>query len=83
RDLDLVLLDSGDLTSDWNMVLPSGPWREGKKALRRADAILLNVPQQREEEMFARLRARFALENKPVFSFHLETVGLKGMNGSA
>lgn len=82
RDLDLVLLDSRDLTRDWNMVLPSGPWREGKKALQRADAILLNIPQHREEEMFARLWARFNPEHRPVFSFHLETVGLKGLDGS-
>ena len=83
RDINLVLLDTRDLTRDWNMVLPSGPWREGKKALQRADAILLNVPPQREEEMFARLRARFAPKNRPVFSFHLETVGLKGLDGTA
>ncbi len=83
RDVDLVLLDTQDLIQDWNMVLPSGPWREGKKALERADAILLNVPPQREEEMFARLRARFEPEHRPVFSFHVETVGLKGLDGSA
>ena len=82
RDVDLVLLDTRDLVRDWNMVLPSGPWREGKKALERADAILLNVPPQREEEMFARLRARFEPEHRPVFSFHVETVGLKGLDGS-
>jgi tetraacyldisaccharide 4'-kinase len=83
RDLDLVLLSPQDLKEDWNSVLPSGPWREGKKALERADAFLLNVPPGREEEMFARLRAGFEPGRRPVFTFSMETVGLKGMDGSA
>jgi len=82
RDLDLVLLTPRDLKQDWNRVLPSGSWREGQQALRRADAFILHTPPGSEKGMFARLRSRLDLGNKPVFSVSLNPVGLLRPNGS-
>jgi tetraacyldisaccharide 4'-kinase len=82
RDLDLVLLTPSDLKRDWNRVLPSGPWREGKKGLRRASAFLIHAPPGTEEGMFARLRSRVAVGDTPVFSLHAAPVGLKRTDGS-
>jgi len=82
RDLDLVLLGPEDLKSDWNMVLPSGPWREGKSALKRADAFLVNSLPGREEEMFARLRSRGLPGNRPAFAFRQEAAGLRQPDGT-
>ena len=42
RDLDLVVLRPRDLGRDWNRVIPSGPWREGPKALKRASSLIIN-----------------------------------------
>ena len=82
RDINLVLLGPGDLERDWDMVLPSGPWREGEKALNRADAFVLNAAPQSQEAMLARIRTRVSLGNRPVFSVHPETVGLRRPDGT-
>ncbi|MCF8030064.1 MAG: tetraacyldisaccharide 4'-kinase [Desulfohalobiaceae bacterium] len=76
RDINLVLLGPRDLERNWDMVLPSGPWREGEKALNRADAFVLNAHPQSQEAMLARIRSRVSLGNRPVFSVHPEPAGL-------
>ncbi|MCF8085366.1 MAG: tetraacyldisaccharide 4'-kinase [Desulfohalobiaceae bacterium] len=83
RDLDLVLLTPRDLKQDWNRVLPSGPWREGKRALRRAGAFVVHTSPGTEAGVFARLRSRVLLGDRPVFSVYLEPKGLKRPDGSS
>lgn len=82
RDLNLVLLTPRDLKEDWNRVLPSGPWREGEKALRRADAFLISATPGSEEGAFAHLRSRIAPGDRPVFCMHVNAVGLTRPDGS-
>ncbi len=81
RDLDLVLLSPEDLRGEWNRVLPSGPWREGKKGLQRADAFLVSTLPGREEEALIRLRSRLPQNERPVFCVHLEAAGLRRLDG--
>jgi tetraacyldisaccharide 4'-kinase len=58
RDIDLVLLGS-DCTG-W--LLPSGPFREPKRALRRADLWLMTGAQNKWEQLIPQDRLRFAFQ---------------------
>lgn len=76
RDLDLVLLRPEDLGSQWDRVLPAGSWREGRHALRRADAFCIQAPAEQWPELRARFIDRLGALNKPLFSFALFTRGV-------
>jgi tetraacyldisaccharide 4'-kinase len=58
RDIDLLLLGS-DCTG-W--LLPSGPFREPKRAIRRADLLLMTGAQNKWEQLILQDRFRFAFQ---------------------
>ncbi|MCF8105558.1 MAG: tetraacyldisaccharide 4'-kinase, partial [Desulfohalobiaceae bacterium] len=72
RDLDLVLLRPKDLNKQWNRVIPSGSWREGAGALKRATAFVFNIPPQTFKELQPLILRRLGPLQKPVFSFELK-----------
>lgn len=76
RDLDIVLLRPDDLAGQWGAVLPSGRWREGTSALKRASVFGIKM----EPVAFERLRGlivkRLGRFQKPIFSFTYQPVGL-------
>lgn len=76
RDLDLVLLRPDDMLENWNRVLPAGTWREGKKALERADAFLMKADEQTLASLLPVIEKRLKPFNRPFFSFDLKPVGL-------
>lgn len=73
RDIDLVLLRPEDLDQEWNRVFPAGTWREGVRALDRADAFLIKCAPRDFEYLAPRLNDRLSGLGRPVFSFHLES----------
>ncbi|GAB6061092.1 tetraacyldisaccharide 4'-kinase [Desulfonatronum parangueonense] len=81
RDVNLALLLPQDLDQDWNRVLPSGPWREGPKALARADAFLIKLPDLDNFPTFARelVASRLSLFGKPIFFFAPSPKGLTNL----
>ncbi len=76
RHLNFVLFSPYDITDGWNRVLPSGTWREGKQALCRADAFLLNTFGRDIDILLPVLERRIFKFCKPVFIFYVETCGL-------
>jgi tetraacyldisaccharide 4'-kinase len=75
RNLDLVLLRPQDLERDWNLSIPAGSWREGKAALHRASAFLLNLEPARFRQLEDKLTDRLLPFCKPIFSFYLQIQG--------
>lgn len=75
RDLDLVLLRPADLYQGWNRVLPSGTWREGAGALKRASAFFINADPRTFKNLHPVVLRRLAALKKPIFSFHLQASG--------
>ncbi len=71
RDVNLVLLTLPDLESDWNRVVPSGPWREGPSALSRADAFLIKLPDLNmvTAKLREQISQRLGRYEKPIFFF--------------
>lgn len=71
RDVNLALLTLQDLDTDWNRVLPSGPWREGPSALARADAFLVKLPDPDmvTADLRKRITQRLGAHAKPIFFF--------------
>ncbi len=76
RDLNLVLLRARDLGEEWGKVIPAGSWREGPKALERADAFMLRATPQEVPGLEPLARRRLAPLGKPVFPFTLKPVSL-------
>lgn len=72
RDIDLVLLRPADLGHEWSAVLPSGSWREGADALRRADAFLVNAQPDEVDRLLPEIEARLSPLGRPVFCFSLQ-----------
>ena len=72
RDIDLVLIRPQDLNKDWNRVIPLGSWREGKTALKRASAFLINVDPDKFNELEKKLKRRLSIFSRPIFSFYLD-----------
>jgi tetraacyldisaccharide 4'-kinase len=68
RDLDLLLL--GADATGW--VLPSGPFREATRALRRADLFLITAARQKWREVISNRNG------SPIFEGALEPVSLVG-----
>ena len=75
RDLDLVLMRPRDLDAEWNRVIPSGPWREGPSALKRASAFVLNASPEEFRDLRPAITRRLGPLNKPIFSFCLRATG--------
>lgn len=71
RDLDLVLLLPEDLDADWNRVHPAGPWREGVKALARADVFLIKTAPGDVSWLKPLIQVRLAPFKTPCFSFSM------------
>ena len=71
RDVNLALLTLQDLDTDWNKVVPSGPWREGPSALSRADAFLIKLPDPGmvTPALRQRITTRLGDREKPIFFF--------------
>jgi len=82
RDLDLVLLLPDDVDQDWNKVVPSGPWREGTKALARADVFLIKADEQACIKLRPLIESRLKRFNKPYFFFSLEPCGLTDLSSN-
>jgi tetraacyldisaccharide 4'-kinase len=76
HDLDLVLLRPDDMLENWNRVIPAGTWREGKKALNRANAFLMKTDGQTLSSLLPVIEKRLKPFNRPFFSFDLKPVGL-------
>jgi tetraacyldisaccharide 4'-kinase len=76
RDMDLVLLSEHDLCTGWNRVLPRGTWREGKQALARADAFVVNVTGSSLDRLFPAALDRLQPFDRPVFFARLVPCGL-------
>jgi tetraacyldisaccharide 4'-kinase len=76
RDIDLVLLSEHDLCKGWNRVLPQGTWREGKQALERADAFVVNVTGSSLDHLFSAALARLQPLGRPIFFTRLVPIGL-------
>lgn len=71
RDLNLVLLIPADLDRDWGRTIPAGPWREGPRALARADAFLVKAEGREFELLRPLIIQRLAGLGKPCFGFAL------------
>lgn len=71
RDVNLALLTPQDLDTDWNRIVPSGPWREGFSALARADAFLIKLPDlgMINTPLRERITQRLGTYEKPIFFF--------------
>lgn len=71
RDVNLALLTLQDLDTDWNRVVPSGPWREGASALTRADAYLIKLPDlgMVNADLREQIGRRLGTYQKPTFFF--------------
>jgi tetraacyldisaccharide 4'-kinase len=76
RDMDLVLLSEHDLCTGWNRVLPRGTWREGKQALARADAFVVNVTGSSLDRLFPAALSRLQSFDRPIFFVRLVPFGL-------
>ncbi len=83
RDVDIVLLRPEDLASQWNAVLPSGPWREGKTALKRATIFGMKIEPLAFERLTPLIERRLGRYGKPIFSFSYKPAGLFGVEPSA
>ena len=77
RDIELVLLRPEDLESDWNRVIPSGPWREGAGALASASAFIVKADPGQFSSLESIAWQRLESFGKPLFSFSMEPVGLR------
>lgn len=75
RDLDLVLLRAQDLQEEWNRVIPSGSWREGTTALKRATAFCIKASPDAFRDLSPTIHRRLGPLHKPIFSFDLYPTG--------
>jgi tetraacyldisaccharide 4'-kinase len=81
RDFDMVLLTPEDIESGWNRVIPRGTWREGAKALNRADVFLIKCRPFLFDEMRDDIKKRLQKFKKPVFQFSLKPRALRRLGG--
>jgi tetraacyldisaccharide 4'-kinase len=80
RDMNILLLTPHDLGQGWDRVFPAGMWREGKKALTRADLFLVNTLGQGTREISALAEKRAIPAMGQVFFFSLEALGLEDLS---
>ncbi|MDL2209934.1 tetraacyldisaccharide 4'-kinase [Desulfovibrio sp. OttesenSCG-928-O18] len=76
RDLDIVLLKPEDLLDEWDRVIPSGTWREGKSALARAHAFCMKADPAVFSGIIPVAEKRLAAFGRPLFRFSLQPIGL-------
>ena len=76
RDINLLLFRPEDLSQNWNRVIPSGPWREGANALRRASALLFHADPERGHAMAQTVQDRIPQLGVPMFSYSYHTRGV-------
>lgn len=76
RDLDIVLLKPDDLLDGWDRVIPAGTWREGKKALSRADAFCMKLDAALLPSVLPVAEKRLKIFRRPLFFFDLLPTGL-------
>jgi len=77
RDVDLVLLRPADVGRDWNHVIPSGPWREGADALRRASALIVNSEPHTADNLMSAIQSRLRILQTPLFFCSYRVKGLR------
>jgi tetraacyldisaccharide 4'-kinase len=77
RDCDIVLLRPEDLAGQWNRVIPSGSWREGRSALKAASAFAVKLDADAFRALLPEAEARLAEYGKPLFSFTLAPFALR------
>ena len=71
RDINIVLMAEHDLLQGWNKVIPAGSWREGKKALKRADAFVVNGTGSSLDRLFPAANSRLKEFGCPIFFVRL------------
>ncbi|WP_457571762.1 tetraacyldisaccharide 4'-kinase [Desulfovulcanus sp.] len=71
RHLNLVLFSPDDLLNHWNKVIPAGPWREQKSALKRSDIFLINTWDRDKKTLATYAAQKLAPFNKPIFYFRI------------
>jgi tetraacyldisaccharide 4'-kinase len=76
RDINIVVLAEQDLDQGWNRVIPAGSWREGKKALARAHAFVVNVTGSSLDRLFPLAMDRLQSFGRPIFFARLVPTGL-------
>lgn len=79
RDLNLCLLTPADLVAGWGRVCPAGTWREGPRALRRADAFLVKCDGPCFRDLADRVRERLGAYGRPVFSMDLRPMAVRNL----
>lgn len=68
KELDLVLFSPKDFYR-WNRPFPSGYWREGEKALKRAHIFLVNLQATPKHKITSLALNKLKKFNKPLFFF--------------
>ena len=76
RDINLVVMAEQDLCQGWNKVIPAGSWREGKQALARAHAFVVNVTGSSLDRLFPIAMERLQPFGCPIFFARLVPTGL-------
>jgi tetraacyldisaccharide 4'-kinase len=77
RDLDIVLIDSMDLLGN-QLLLPAGPLREGKSAIKRADKVVFTKYSESSHEKCERLSEELIKYN-PDLDFYKSFMICKGL----
>ena len=80
RHIDLVLLSPADLNGAWNKVIPSGSWREGTKALRRAHVFIVNTTGSSIDTLYPQAMKHLGLLHKPTYFVELIPTGLRHLS---
>lgn len=78
RDYNIVLV-AAETTRAVRWPLPAGPWREGMKALKRADAVIITRKRATPEAALALSREMLERTDSPVAIAHLGLTRLEGL----
>ncbi|MBI4805157.1 MAG: tetraacyldisaccharide 4'-kinase [Desulfovibrio sp.] len=70
RNAEIQLLNAHDLDKGWNRPFPAGSWREGKHALKRANAFILHIWPDELPLRKTLAERRLAHLGKPIFTVH-------------
>jgi tetraacyldisaccharide 4'-kinase len=76
RDINLLLIRPEDVNQNWNRVIPSGPWREGANALKRASALVFHIDPEHGHMLAQAVQDRMPELAMPMFSCSYHTRGV-------
>lgn len=80
RHIDLVLLSPADLTEAWNKVIPSGSWREGTKALKRAHVFIVNTTGSSIDSLYPQAIKHLGPLHKPIYFVELIPMHVRNLS---